>query len=130
MALMKFREPNQVQWVGTRPAHRGTQIAANVFVDNVTTIIYTVSAGKTLYLCHAILASTSIVAGNGVLKIRDAVDADWIHLARAYQTALSWGQNYSIPFWPPLEIPALYDVVVLSNAVGCSWLGGIHGWEE
>jgi len=130
MALMRFREPNQVKWVGVRPAHRGTQIAKWNIATDETTILHTVTAGKVLYLCTSILTSNTIVAGSIYLQIRDLADAVWFILAKTRQSTTSWGQAFCQTFWPPLEVPAGYDIVVVSSPGSVTAIGSIFGWEE
>jgi len=75
MALMKFREPNQVRRVGVRPAHDGTQVLERGSADNATVVLYTVPAGKVFYLCHAWLNVQGVAAGSVYLAIYDGVPA-------------------------------------------------------
>jgi len=77
MALMKFREPNQVKWVGVRPGHNGTQIIRSQGADNATVELYLVPVGQTFYLCSASLGYRLVVDGYVKLFINDLVPAQW-----------------------------------------------------
>jgi len=131
MALMNFREPNQVKWVGSRPGHNGEQItAAKTSIATAWDDVYTVSAGKTLYLCtlrHSHYSNTISKfyhiawtdAGHGV-QVRFVYDVNKVT-----------GMNSDvIHFWPPLEIPAGHKIAMYvadaTNRIFCF----IYGWEE
>ena len=130
MALMAFREPNQVKWIGTRPAHRGTQITQYATADNAVTIIYTVPAGKVLYLVSAVLSVPTGGVGRAAIYIRDALDASTIFLIHYAQVATGLVHTGTPLFYPPVEVPAGYDIVVSSGAIGVLAVGSIFGWEE
>lgn len=130
MGLMQFREGNKVKWVGVRPAHRGEQVVKSVDnVTNTTTILYTVTAGKVFCLCSARINGYATTTGVIKLLVRDADDTIQYTIMRWQQVAtsskLEWGS-----FWPPLEIPADYDVCLLSSSNNCYVHGFIFGWEE
>lgn len=129
MATMSYREDNRVKWVGVRPAHGGEQIAKFATANNNTVTIYTVPAGKTLYLCTAWLDVTTAAVGYSAIYIRDELDAHWLPLRRIYQTASSYPSDSWITFWPPLEVPAGYDVVVYRSTPQ-NVHGAIFGWVE
>lgn len=130
MALMGWREPNQVKWVGTRPAHRGTQIGKSASAVNATAIVYTVTAGKTLYLCTASLMTETATVSAGIFSIRDGADVSWLHLTMGRANTAGYFIAPCVTFWPPLEVPAGYDIVVFSSAALAAWTGSIFGWEE
>ena len=125
-----WREPNAARWVGVRPAHNGEQIALEVAATNAIVIVYTVPAGKVLYLVEAMLWSLNN-SGIKKLYIRDAADAMWRHLC--YIVALSAAGVPNADHWnawPPLEVPAGYDVCVSGSAAGITGNGAIFGWVE
>ena len=130
MALMKFREPNQVRWQGVRPAHNGTQVWEHKDADNVTIPIYTVPAGQVLYLCHASLSFLAIAAGGYALFVRDLLDAYYHGFIEGVQIAATDGLFVSDAYCPPIEVPAGFDIVVWSGAAGLNVRGTIHGWVE
>ena len=130
MAEMLHREPNQVNWLGVRPAHLGTQISKSVEdVNNTTAIIHTVTAGKTLFLVSCRLMVTATGAGSILLRVRDDEDTFLYTIDRFYAPI---NGTWSSPtyFFPPLEIPAGYDIFVLSSALNCFGHSHIFGWEE
>lgn len=130
MSLNLFREPNQVKWVGFRPAHRGAQVASDAGGTDGTFILHTVTAGKTLFLCGMTFENNDSGTGHvGTLRVRNDTDVAQYDLAQVFIDAI--GQIItSKSYWPPLEIPALWDVVVISSAAGLDTRGFIHGWEE
>jgi len=130
MSAMKFREPNQVKWVGVRPAHKGTQILkqGRATTDDVT--LYTTPTGKTFYLVHynitiQITASSLISA----VAIRDSSG-----VAQYYIAYLNDAPNgvyiYEGNFDPPLEIPAGWYVHLDRNSSYGPIMCSIFGWEE
>lgn len=130
MPLMGFRESNQVKWIGTRPAHRGTQVVGSGNAHNSTVILYTVPAGKTFFLCAADICVYLGVAGSeGHLYVRDDGDVLQYRIFKLYSPNLTSEAN-SLSFMPPLEIPAGWDICVLSSAVGIYVNAFIHGWVE
>ena len=130
MALMKFREPNQVAWQGSRPAHRGTQVLKEATVDNSTAIIHTVTSGKTLYLCTITLGTLVSVTGHQSVRLRDGSDVHVVYflssrdLLNVLVTPMLWTS------WPPAEIPAGYDITVVGSGGGHVVRGTVFGWEE
>jgi len=130
MALMSFREPNQVKWVGVRPAHRGTQIKAGAAATNGATVIYAVPATKSFFLTCFFLSLSAQATGVISLLIRDAGGLGWATLARHYIVIATphVGACHSLVF--PIELPALYDFVVTSSAAGLTADALIFGWEE
>ena len=130
MALMNYREANQVLWRGVRPAHNGTQIVKYIFACNNVTIIHTVSAGTTFHLCSFGLGVHTVAAGTINVAVRNAADVFQYYLAMAEIVAGVTTMPFQGTFWPPLEIPAGYDLVVQSNAVVLTVMGMCFGWEE
>lgn len=128
---MGWREKNEARWVGMRPAHKGVQICKSATAVNTTVVLHTVTAGKVLYLVEASVTDNS---GAGVfeLYIRDAADAFVRHLAKIYTPTAVGGVNadhWSV--FPPLEIPAGYDLCVFAGSgAGVSGSGNMFGWEE
>ena len=130
MALMKFREPNQVKWQGVRPGHNGTQVLADGQCDNSTIILYTVPAGKVFYWCGwNMIAYGPAAAGDSYLYIYTAVPAIWRRIQRFFY-AITDSRALSKSYWPPLEIPEGYSIRLVSTVVGHALQGSIHGWVE
>ena len=130
MAKMTFREDNQVKRVGTRPGHEGTQVAKYNRTTPALALIHTVTAAKTFYLCSASLGSDQLAAGESYLAYRDAADLNTVIFLIDLSTATIPHPACVITFWPPLEIPALYDIYVASGAAGTRAYGFVFGWEE
>lgn len=130
MGVMEFREPNQVLWRGVRPAHNGTQIAKDKTITNGTAIVHTVTAAKTFFLTAATFSVFgSAAAQRGELFVRDADD---LNPYLIFLLGLGAAGHFSegLPFNPPLEIPAGYDVCIFSNDANLGAAAFIHGWEE
>jgi len=130
MALMGFREPNQVKWIGVRPAHRGTQIIAYGSANNAIVILYTVTTGKTLFLsswsCQISATAVPVACG---FYLRDAGDVEatlflYLNMVSIGQLTETWQDCY------PIEIPADYDLVLKTGDPGAIIRGSFHGWEE
>jgi len=130
MALMKFREPNQVKWVGVRPGHNGTQIIRSQGADNATVELYLVPVGQTFYLCSASLGYRLVVDGYVKLFINDLVPAQWFLCFEDVLLALSPAQTVTDSYWPPIEVPAGYTFYIQSAGAGLQAWGQIHGWVE
>ena len=130
MSLMEFREPNQVLWYGSRPAHRGTQVAVSDIVTNDTSIIHTVSAGKSLFISSIVLGLLLGGASNTCrIYVRNVLDVEQYTIFRITPGAAG-ALSVPISFNPPLEIPTGYDVVHTTNADFLTMYSFIHGWEE
>jgi hypothetical protein len=131
MCAMGFREPNQVKWVGIRPAHLGTQIAKySPGSAGNPTIIHTVTNGKVFFLTSLILTvSTYDTGGGGSIVVRDESDVVQYYLTGWNLPGLAaFTINHS--FDPPLEIPAGYDIVLTKASGNEMTYAFIHGWEE
>jgi len=116
--------------MGCRPGHDGTQILKAAYADNNLAVAYMVPAGQTFYLTSCITSLRTVAFGAFATYIRDAVPAIVVYLAN--QTILAGQACFTISqsFWPPIEIPATYDVACLSSAAGLGIRLTIHGWVE
>lgn len=130
MAAMKFRESNQVKWIGTRPGHNGVQVVGEGTATDETTLMYTVPAGKILFLYEALLATGSLVAAGAGLMVRDDGDVFVRHLCKLQSAAVASFLADHFRCWPPYEIAAGYDVVVASGAAGLAVNGTFLAWVE
>lgn len=101
---------------------------------NGTTILHTVTAGKTLFLTGATLGLSSLdVAEAGYLAVRNVANAIQYYIFRAGLEASennSANLAFSLPAVPPIEIAAGWDIVVYSPSAGFASAGAISGWEE
>jgi len=130
MALMKFREPNQAKWSGSRPAHNGTQILKYVNADNSVAKIHTANAGVTFYLTHVGITYRALAVGRAELFIADDGDVTQATIFSIITTAAGWSIGQTAAFWPPVEMGAGWYVAIGSNAAGLTVRGFCHGWEE
>lgn len=132
MALMKFREQNHVLWRGSRPGHDGTQVQGEGYKAGTgNAVVYTVTAGLTLYLTYAFLSTRqSLVASGGAgLTIYTAVPAVWRDIF-FHLYDLAGQKNSAQAFTFPLEIPADYTIRVTNDHLQIDAYGIIWGWEE
>jgi len=130
MAVMSYREGNRVRWVGTRPGHDGTQVLVWKAAVNATEVLYAVPAGKILYLTHMAIHVESDIAGSGYMHIRDGGGiTQYFGIAVKNIVGGSFCSN-SESFWPPIEMPASWDVAVVSSIAALIVIGSIHGWYE
>ena len=130
MARMGWREANRARWVGIRPAHEGEQVVARSSHENSTVVLYTVPAGRTLYLCGANLGVRATAAGYVLISIYTDLGAVyWEFLYYGFPAAGGAG-SYVFPFSPPLELPSGYTVKDVSSAPGLWTVGAIWGWVE
>ena len=127
---MKFREPNEVNWQGVRPGHNGTQVVEYDHVVNGTDLVYTVTAGKILYLIswtHNIVNNSGGV-GTSTAYIDDGINVwymfDYYHGADNVPGGKAGNQ------YPPIEVPAGYRFQHYSNAVNVDSYLSFFGWEE
>lgn len=101
---------------------------------NGTTVIHTVTAGKTLFLTGASLGLSSLdVAEAGYMAVRNVGDTIQYYIFRAGLEASennSANLAFSLPAVPPIEIAAGWDIVVYSPSPGFASAGAISGWEE
>ena len=130
MALMKFREPNQVLWRGVRPAHDGTQVTeTRTAVDNVQTIDI-VGAGQIFYLCAVTHSIYTVAAGlvycriytDALVNIYSVIDRRILDTSDGL-----WGHA---TFWPPMELLEDYTIRFGSTAAGLTIIGSVFGWIE
>ena len=134
-------ETNQVLWRGVRPVAGIQGIwpaigavrvhASNMQTDAGTTIVYTVPAGKKLFIPNAEFSSRLAAGGANYSRgfVRDAADVQKYYIC--YQHFFMEGQlDTSFHFVPALEAAAGYDVCVFVNGAGLLSRLTIHGWLE
>lgn len=108
----------------------GVQVLKSENIRDGEVIIHTVSTGKILYWSTVALSASylSDVTGNIQLYIRDENDVNTmtLHLVscKAYE-----GVNVFGSFLPPIEISALWDIVLVSSVADLSARCFIHGYE-
>jgi len=130
MSAMSFREPNEVRWVGVRPAHKGTQILDRGIAINAEVTVYTVPSGKTAYITHIALAIYGNTTGQARVLIKDTGGAIVWSPMEGYSIANTYSFHDNTSYWPPIELPEGYYITVISNAETVSAICNIHGWEE
>jgi len=130
MALMSFREANQMLWRGVRPAHNGTQVIAQKAADNLTATIYTVGVGETLYLCSATMGFVAIAAGQAIVQLINAAPVWTVYAFYDVILAGSEGRTQTRSYWPPVEMSAGSTITVQSVGAGLNLRASIHGWVE
>lgn len=130
MSALGFREPNEVLWRGIRPAHKGTQVAADAGTANATIVLHTVTASKTFFLTGAVFHYDGTTIGHRArLMVRNIANAIQYTIFTSL-TGVAGHGDVSKSFWPPLEIPAGWDIAADSNAITLVVTAFIHGWEE
>ena len=130
MALMTHREANQVKWMGSRPAHNGTQILKDAFGSLVGNPVHTVTAGKTFYL-NAITWNVYATALTlYYVRIRNAVPAVVNNLVRGYLPVAGITSAGSLSFPVPLELIEDWSIFVETDNVNGVIYCFVHGWEE
>jgi len=129
MALMKFREANQVKWVGVRPGHNGTFVSAQGMCDAVAWVtFYTVPANKWLFITHSFLtARSAAVLGETSMLVRTEGNDHRIHMLMfdaAANTELAVDTSH--PF--PIEVSTGGLVRLLISPLGVKCYGGFNGY--
>ena len=130
MALMTFREPNQVRWGGFRPGHRGTQVLVDINVTDGTAVLIDGTQATITYLTDWSLGIIRNVDCVGQLFITTNGDVHVAYLAFVSSFTSDPGGVTSQALMYPIEIPAGYKVKVYSSGAGATVRGYIHGWEE
>jgi len=139
---MGLKEQNKVRMVGVIPSgdadpipvgkipDGGTQVLKYNTAENATTIIHTVTAGKTLYLSATTIGMRFLaeVSGPFELYLRDENDLNAVIIftsSRVTNDGFCCGQS----FCPPVEVPALWDICIYASGAGLRAYGFIHGYE-
>jgi len=130
MALMTYREANQVLWRGVRPAHNGTQNPLLASADNGTVVIGGRTVGLTYYLCSASMGFAGVLAGIATLYLRSPGPVTEYRIFRSQYVAANNHSTEQATFWPPFEVPDDWDIVLTSSAAGFVVYGHCFGWEE
>ena len=127
---MLHREPNRVKWVGVRPGHEGTQIVKANHTGPGLAIIHTVTAGKTFFLtgvsCYSHAGAAIAIGSVAVRNGADVYQYALIGLGAPINNRV----GAAISLWPPIEIPAGWDVYVDCGGAGSDNSGTVFGWEE
>jgi len=130
MSAMLYREDNKVLWRGVRPAHNGVQVAKSALATNNTVILHTVTAGKTLFLTTMVYGTDPEAVGLCQMQVRNVADVVQYTIQNFIPRTTSTSFSGSITFNPPLEIPAGYDIILVSGIAMLDLNCFINGWEE
>jgi len=130
MALMGFREPNQVRWVGIRPGHRGTQILLDIDVGNNTQILIDGTQVTITYLTSWFMGLVRDGAYSGAMEITENDDTHVCWLGYIDTLALQIGRHITQDLTFPIEMPVGYKLKVVAAGAGSQVYGYVHGWEE
>ena len=122
----KWREGNRARWVGIRPGHNGEQVQGSGSKSNGYDTLYTVGAGKVLFVFNWWMTTYATGAGSGYIMVRDTVPAVVAVFCRHAYTAAGSLSTCSGRF-VPWEVPEGYTVEVYSSAAVVSAYGGFDG---
>lgn len=106
------------------------QVTKEAIADNSTVIVYTVTTGKTFYLCSYTLTATNsgAMTNNARLFVRNGGDVVQYHMELMFVLQPQCIRA-SMAFPVPVEIPAEYDVVVQSQLTDLKVRAFIFGYE-
>jgi len=130
MAMMKFREKNDVRWVGTRPGHNGLQLIGNGAAIDDTVDVMQVDAGYVGYITEITISVDNRADGS--------VWVYWTDEANAIQKILFYTRTLAtspiiycpIKYWPPLEIGDNHKIRCKSDQALLTIYAVAKGWEE
>lgn len=117
---------------GVWPAAGAARVTEHADQDGVgSPVLYTVPAGKTLFLANVAMSTRLSAANNvgAILYVRDAGDVT-VYFLRYHHYATAGQLATAQAFSPALEIAAGYDIVLtVGNANLRAW-AFIAGWLE
>lgn len=137
-------EYNEAKHVGVKPAvdqdsiriysripEWGNEVVATGVANNSTVTVYTVAAGKTLYLTHANvdLTNNSGAVTFSATYISTGGGGVYFRLANAYLPAGN-SKGKVLIFNPPMEVPATYYFVLASGVLNAPSYLSIHGFTD
>ena len=134
-------EADQVKWRGVRPIAgiRGiwpdvdaVRVHASDFKSGVgQTIVYTVPAGKKLFIANALQSSLETADAQGLasLSVQNQNNIFQYHISVHYFITAD-AFNTTFNFAVALEAAAGWDVYVESGHANIATRGTIHGWLE
>lgn len=134
-------EPNKVRWRGIRPIAgiRGVwpdidavRVHASNFISGVgETIIYTVPAGKKLFIANALQSSLETADAQALawLAVRNDDNIFQYYISLHY-FIVTGAFNTTFNFKVALEADAGWDVYVASGHANVATRGTFHGWLE
>jgi len=130
MALMKYREPNQVKWQGARPAHNGEQKIIRNSAENALVNVYTVPAGNTGFF-HYFNISVIAGANPGYFRV-DIYNTVPVFVSTFIRVDLPANAYMSklLELYYPLEVLEGWSVRIKSSAVALIGELNIMFWIE
>ncbi len=139
-------EKNQVKWVGIQPIQpienlqvslgkfettvagvTRAQVTKSANVANGAAVLYTVTAGKTLYLVNAFLAHSGAAASGARMEVRNGADTTQYSIIDLTHSGACHHASEQV-FPVPLVLPAGWDIYFIASP-GTAY-AFIHGWEE
>lgn len=130
MAVMSYREANQVKWMGVRPAHAGTQAYWHTVV-NVAGVNALIPAHATrkYFITYYSITVASAVGIWADFQLSDAVPAVVWDFGMAQSVVALVAPTVTGNFWPPLEVPVGWSIAVFLS--GIDWVNAsMLGWYE
>lgn len=120
--------------IGVKLLGHQTRVMKTGGAANTTTIIHTVTAGKTFYLEAFELNAYDVASGETptvTMIIRDGADATvYSFVLRLTGAVNGYIQQTSLSLPTPIAIAAGYDVVVVSDSANCVPKLNIIGYEQ
>ncbi len=134
-------EPNQVLWRGVRPvegirgvwpARNATRVSAFGEAAGDTTIsIYTVPAGKILFISSCQLSTRLSATESKYAMIYSRTEVDTTHIRIFRQNVRIPGTvSNQLGFFPALQLGPGYELLIVSNSNSIEAYGVAHGWLE
>jgi hypothetical protein len=130
MSAMAFREPNEVRWVGVRPAHKGTQIKGSGAASGNTVDVLQISSGKKGFITTIFFSvdRDTADARGSVYHTNSANTVLHTFISRVVRGVYS--DMVVMHFNPPYELGSSDKIRVTSEAVGFGSFASAVGWEE
>jgi len=130
MALMRYREPNQVTYVGVRPGHDGTQFTRFNGIENDTIMLYSaagVTVAEIAYIHLSVI--TGVNAGLGSIQLWNAVPALVDSVMMIQLPANAYNQVATgLPY--PLELLEDWSLRIYSAVAELIARAMVFGWSE
>lgn len=134
-------EGDRLKWRGIRlaagenslPVHEvgcvGTQVKKSAQATNETTILHTVTAEKTL--CLAAVALTGCGDGSGIMQMTVRNDTDVFQFYIFCLAFIIKSPAFAtLSFSPHMDIPAGWDIYIVSDDVDVTATGFLFGQEQ
>lgn len=128
--LLRIKDiQDQVETVPV-PPEGYTQVVKDGVATNTTTVMHTVTAGKTFYLTGHTFTINSTGAGNlGSLIVTNDADVEQYAIEKTSISIAATIINNAMAHVPPVEIPAGYKIKAVSDDGGLTVDACIFGYE-